>query len=448
MKQMACVLTAGVALLLGPAELARAQVAYTLEKVAGTGDAAPGGGVLDPHYTIDLDGAGNVVMNGWVSGQAAIVRRDGSALQVVVREGDPVPGFPGESFGFVEGPRFGSAGALFWSGGWNPEPGSNRGIFRRDAGGDAVIVAAGQPAPGGGSFAYAGPAAANASNELVFEAGFELTAGEHPPAFFLARASGIEPVVRSGDPAPPPLSGTLEYLGYQAGLAADGTVVFSTYREELASRAFFRRAPGGAVSPLLLPGEPAPIPGGGHFTLLYPMLDVNAPGDVVFFGYALPAGSDDEKSGLYVIGSAGLRRIVYEGDVLPGSGGRRFYGSAGHAPLAINGHGDVAFFARSIDGWEGVFVSRSGKLHRIASQGQAAPGMPGERFRYFDDVRINVAGEVAFSAATTTKNAVFLATPVAAEVPFAPPWAFAVLGIALAALGARRIRLQPRRSAA
>jgi hypothetical protein len=76
-------------------------------------------------------------------------------------------------------------------------------------------------------------------------------------------------------------------------------------------------------------------------------------------------------------------------------------------------------------------------LHLDAGMGDAAPGMPGQQLRYFDDVFIDAAGQVAFSAATTTQYGVFLATPLAPEVPLLPAWALAVLGGALAAIGGR-----------
>jgi hypothetical protein len=110
---------------------------------------------------------------------------------------------------------------------------------------------------------------------------------------------------------------------------------------------------------------------------------------------------------------------------------------AGGLSHAINGQGVVPFFATTVESGQGLFAARAGMLQLVIFEGQAAPGMPGEQIRYFDNLAINDAGQIVFGAATTNSYGVFLATPLAPEVPLLPAWALAVLGGALAAIGGR-----------
>lgn len=425
----------GAALLLALPCVADAQSGYTIEKIAASGDPIPGGGTLGPSvYGIDFDDAARVVFWTLQLGGERVFLHDGGSLHEVVRVGDAVPGVPGQSFGFAGNPRLGAGGALAWDGGWGPNPGLQRGIFLRTGGVDTAYLLPGQPVPGGGSFSTVWSMhAMNDANDVAFYAAVDLGS----IGLFVARAGAPVQVARNGDAAP--AGGVFTGLAFvEPGLAADGTVAFwSELTGGSTPHGAFVRTPGGPISVLLLPGGSVPTPGGG--TIEYvgaPVL--NASGDVAIALDVLKPGDEYTRAGLYVIEDGSWREIIRRDDPLPGTGGLHLQGLNGHA---LNEAGEVAFLVSTVEtGGQAVFVARNGTIQPVAFEGQAVPGgLPGEKLRDCWDLHLNESGQIAFLCHTTTRQAVFVATLPAPEVPLAPAWALAALGLALVGSGWRRL---------
>jgi hypothetical protein len=146
--------------------------------------------------------------------------------------------------------------------------------------------------------------------------------------------------------------------------------------------------------------DPAGAPFGGKFgKKRHGGPAINGSGDVVFF--ATPKGGPRR---LYLYPNVGAPVIVAEeGQLAPGGGSF----TAFRQP-SINDAGDIAFFGDLASG-EGVFVEpAAGAMFAVALAGDPAPG--GGTFDRFDGVaRINAAGDVAFLARVSGgANGIFL----------------------------------------
>jgi hypothetical protein len=444
------------AALLGPAAAHAQPVAYTIETIAMQGDPSPIGGTM--HQLIggvDIDADGRVLFHTYVDplepGEEMIVLYENGSLQTVLRDGDVAAGTGGAGFVTFNPPRLGAGGAMAWKG-WYPLPSLEiaRGAFARSSGVDVALALPGQPAPGGGVYVDTYEVhAMNAAGDVAFHGAVE-SGGPIAGALLLARSTGLVQVMRAGDPAPASVGGVFGALAapWTPGLAADGSVIFwSEVQGGNAPHAVFRWSPGAPTVPVLLQGDPLQSPEGGTIEFINQSLESNVQGDLCFGAHVSRAGDPFPMLGIYVLEGGQHREVIRRGDPLPGMDGETFLTLIG--PFGIDGAGEVAFAARTEQMLrDGIFASRGSAIVKLAAEGDPVIGMPGETWFGFSQVAVNDAGQVAFYAGTTAGPGIFLATPVAAEVPFAPPWAFAVLGIALAALGARRIRLQPRRSAA
>jgi hypothetical protein len=146
--------------------------------------------------------------------------------------------------------------------------------------------------------------------------------------------------------------------------------------------------------------DPAGAPFGGKFgKKRHGGPAINGSGDVVFF--ATPKGGPRR---LYLYPNVGAPVIVAEqGGLAPGGGSFTQFRQP-----SINDAGDIAFFGDLASG-EGVFVEPAvGAMFKVAVTGDAAPG--GGVFEGFDGVaRINAAGDVAFLASVSGgPNGIFL----------------------------------------
>jgi hypothetical protein len=142
---------------------------------------------------------------------------------------------------------------------------------------------------------------------------------------------------------------------------------------------------------------------------------------------------------VFVVGPTSQREIAVRYGELPGTGGQQ-YGQLSW-PSRLNAAGDVVFSAVFEGaGGEGLFVSRNHVLERIVLSGPV-PDRPGVTWTDdYGDAILNDAGQVLLHAYTTPgfREGLFLATPVAPEIPLVPPLASAALVAGL--LGAARVR--------
>jgi hypothetical protein len=308
-----------------------------------------------------------------------------------------------------------------------------------------TVVAAGQPAPGGGTFERFGvesqPVVAppNRGGDVAFFA--TLLRGAGSEGIFLATARGIRKVAIEGDRAPG--GGSLSGLGRHPipAINAAGDVAFAAAVSQGRTVEGIFLASKGALRTVAVAGEPAPgIPSGTLASVDFPAL--NDRGDVAFL--ATVRRGRETVEAIYLRVGGRLRKIVAQDDPAPAGGTFAAFG----AP-ALNGAGAVAFAAvvegRGVPG--GVFIAAGDRLRMLAGAGEPTP-LGGIFAKFSERVSINDAGAVAFTALlkdAPTRSAIFLAAggqrpeKVAALGESAPAGgAFASFGFwpALSAIGA------------
>ncbi|HEY7914628.1 MAG TPA: choice-of-anchor tandem repeat NxxGxxAF-containing protein, partial [Blastocatellia bacterium] len=245
-------------------------------------------------------------------------------------------------------------------------------IFTHKAGfGLRKVVASGDPAPGGGTFASSGitggdaapPARINSQGQIAFEAAVQDGPSVSLGLFIGSAAGGVQKLARIGDPSP--LGGT--FIGFNAGNA----------------------------------------------------LSLNNSGDVAF-----QANSQDGPTittALYVgSGTGSPAKLVAQGDALAG-------GTVSSVPgiFQMNNAGQVAYVVNMTGGPSprGIFLGTAGGAQLpVALVGDTAPGSGGEIFIDFRNqtMTLNNAGQVAFWAAlsgSTVTTAYYLGSATAAPAP-------------------------------
>jgi hypothetical protein len=256
------------------------------------------------------------------------------------------------------------------------------------------IVAAGQPAPGGGTFEHftieSQPVVApvNAKGQIVFFA--TLLRAPAAEGLFLASGPRIDKVAVEGDRVPG--VGTLSGFGRhpiptinRAGSVAFAAAVSGGKTVEgifVASR--------GRILPVARAGESAPgLPSGTLANLDYPAL--NDRGDVAFL--ATVRRGRETIEAIYLLTGGRLRKLVAQEDPAPAGGA-----FAGFGAPALNNSGAVAFGAvvegPAVPG--GVFIARDGRIRMLVGAGDETP-LGGIFAKLSERVALDDAGTVAFT---------------------------------------------------
>jgi hypothetical protein len=220
-------------------------------------------------------------------------------------------------------------------------------IYLQSGGKVRKVVAQGDPAPAGGSFAGFGPPSLNGNGLIGFAAVVEGRAV--PGGIFVVKGGGIKMLVGAGEETPD--GGIFAKISERVALNDNGTVAFN---------AILKGAPtSGAiyviddrVRRIAALGDAAP--GGGvysHFGL-WPAL--SASGAVVF---AASVDGGPAPVAVFAAGRGATSRIASVGDALPGGGALVSFGLYPYATASSSG---AITFATAPDavgaGAEGVFV--------------------------------------------------------------------------------------------
>jgi hypothetical protein len=396
-----------------PATSGRAADGPTLRAVARTGDAAPGGGTFDRFGQETLPVVAPVNRRGEVAFFARLIRggadegiflRRGGRVVTVAREGDRVPGV-GRLAGFGKHPTpslndggtvvFAAAvaegraveGIFAWSAGrlravattGSPAPGmpgvlagldapvvSARGdvvfmatirrgresieaILASSGAGLRKIVAQGDPAPGGGTFAAFGPPALNNRGRVAFAAVVE---GKGVPGgIFVATGDRVEMVVGAGEETP--IGGIFAKFSERIGLNDRGLIAFHGMLKFAPVEAAIFAAEDGKVRAVSRLGDAAP--GGGtivHFGL-WPAV---GSGRDVAFAASIEGGATPVA--ILLADETQLTQVVAIGDALPG--GERIATLSLYPVVSVGPRGHVTFAVAPTstgEGPEGLFAA-------------------------------------------------------------------------------------------
>jgi hypothetical protein len=219
---------------------------------------------------------------------------------------------------------------------------STRGQLRK-------IVAQGDPAPAGGTFAAFGPPTLNRNGALAFGAAVEGRAV--PGGIFVWSAGQLRMVLGAGDDTP--IGGIFAKFSERLGFSDGGTIVF---------HGLLKLAPVAAAIFAIEDGRPRAVaqlgqqaPGGGRFSNFGLWPAMSATGVIAF-----AAAVDDGPSPVIVVrtGREGLHRVVGVGDQLPD--GARIASLTLLPVVSVGAAGAVSFAVAptaSGGGPEGIFLA-------------------------------------------------------------------------------------------
>ena len=284
-------------------------------KVALEGERAPGGGTFSGfarHPIPALSEGGHVAFAAAVSGGRTvegIFIWDTGRLQAAVLSGQPVPEMSAATFATLEAPAINARGALAFLGGVRRGRESLEGVYLSEAGRLRKVVAQGDPAPAGGSFAAFGPPVLNERGAVGFAAVVE--GRTVPGGLFVADGTGIRMRVAAGDETP--LGGIYAKFAERLAMNDAGDLAFHALLKGIPTTAAVFVTAKGKVRSVAALGDPAP--GGGVFTSFGLGPAIDAAGRVAFVA-AVEGGSGSVA--VFVASDEGLRRAAGVGDALAG----------------------------------------------------------------------------------------------------------------------------------
>jgi hypothetical protein len=304
----------------------------SLVKVIAGGDPAPG--TTDPNRVFQpflgtiggFNDAGSIAMQGAMPPTGAppgnfastgIWSQGGGPLDKVAEVGDAAPG--GGTFTSVVDfpvPSFNNNGHVAFRGATTGGP--SQGIYNDVSGSLARLVASGDAAPGGGTFAlFNTTTSINNADNIAFGG---ILSGSVADGIWVSRGGGIDKVAVEGDLAP-----------------GGGGAVFGT----------------------------------GALGIESGFIGLDASGNAAFTSWL-----SDGTRGLFSEGLGGLHAVAISGDVAPDSGGATYLGVL---RWTINSLGQTTFIAQLSDNTDAIFAEdTSGVLHRIVGQGELLEVAPGD----------------------------------------------------------------------
>ena len=308
--------------------------------IAASGTKVPGGGTIAgfterPTPALNADGrlAFAVTVEGGRASEA-LLSWSGGKLATLVQSGARAPGVPGAAFFALASPVLNQPGAAAFLATLRRGRETLDGIYLAAKGQVTKVVAAGDPAPGGGSFAALGAPALNARGVVAFAAVVE--GGTTPGGIFMVGEDGaVRRVVGAGDPAPG--GGVFARMSEHVGLDDAGRVVFGAFLSQSGIRAGVFMASGSTVTPVALVGDTAP--GGGRFVSFGDSPSLAADGSLAFIAAVDGAGS----TAVYASGPDGVVRAAQPGDAL--ADGRRIGYFPLNASVEAGPHGWLTFQA-------------------------------------------------------------------------------------------------------
>jgi len=287
-----------------------------LVRVAREGDRVAGVGRLSgfgKHPTPALNDAGTVAFAAAVTGGRAvegIFAWSGGRVRVVATTGGAAPGIPSGVLAAVDAPAINARGDVVFLATVRRGRESVEAIVTSAGGALRKVVAQGDPAPAGGTFAAFGPPAINARGAVAFAAVVEGKAV--PGGIFIASGGRIQMMVGAGEETP--IGGIFAKFSERIGLNDSGVIAFHGMLKFAPVEAAIFAVADGRPRAVARLGESAP--GGGtisHFGL-WPA--VSAGGAVVF---AASLDGAPASMAILVADGLGLTRVVAVGDSLPGS---------------------------------------------------------------------------------------------------------------------------------
>jgi hypothetical protein len=323
--------------------------------VAREGDRVPGVGRLSgfgKHPAPGLGDDGTVVFAAAIAEGRAVegifVAQNGR-VRAVALSGAAAPGIASGVVAALDAPAINGKGDIAFLASVRRGRESLDAILLSTRGQLRKIVAQGDPAPAGGTFAAFGPPTLNRNGALAFGAAVEGRAV--PGGIFVWSAGQLRMVLGAGDDTP--IGGIFAKFSERLGFSDGGTIVF---------HGLLKLAPVAAAIFAIEDGRPRAVaqlgqqaPGGGRFSNFGLWPAMSATGVIAF-----AAAVDDGPSPVIVVrtGREGLHRVVGVGDQLPD--GARIASLTLLPVVSVGAAGAVSFAVAptaSGGGPEGIFLA-------------------------------------------------------------------------------------------
>ncbi|HET7344009.1 MAG TPA: choice-of-anchor tandem repeat NxxGxxAF-containing protein, partial [Methylomirabilota bacterium] len=321
-------------------------------RVAAEGDAVPGGGTLSGfgrHPVPALNERGDVAFAAAVAGGRTvegIFVRGPRGLRPVVVTGGAAPGVPSGTMAAVDAPALNDAGDVAFLASVRRGREIVEAIYAVLGGRLVKIVAQGDPAPAGGTFAGFGPPVLNNRRRVAFAAVVEGRAV--PGGVFVAEGGAVRMLIGAGSDTP--IGGIVARVSERIAQNEAGAVAFTAVLKNAPAEQAILVVEGDRPRSVAALGDAAP--GGGtfaHFSL-WPALAGD--GSVAF---AAAVDGSAVQVAAFVAGAGGARRLAALGDAL---GPDRRLGSFGLYPIVSTSPAGGLTFATAAGaegGVEGVF---------------------------------------------------------------------------------------------
>ena len=314
--------------------------------IASIGGAVPGGGTIagfTERPTPALNASGKVAFTVTVEGgraSDAVLTWSAGKLTTVAQSGARAPGVSGTVFFDFAPPALNDVGDVAFLATLRRGRDTLDGIYLAARGQLTKVVAAGDPAPGGGSFAALAAPVLNAGGTIAFAAVVE--GGPNQGGIFVTGGNNaLRQVVGAGNAAPG--GGVFTRISEHVGIEDSGRVAFGAFLGQGGPRAGVFTIADGTITPVALLGAAAP--GGGKFAAFGDAPSLAPDGRLAFIA-AIDGGSGT--TGVYAGGPDGVVRVAGPGDAV--AGGRRIGDFPLNASVAAGPRGWLAFQTTLRDG--------------------------------------------------------------------------------------------------
>jgi len=285
-----------------------------IQVIALSGSAVPGGGKLagfPEHPVPALNRVGAVAFSASIAeGKASegVFVSNKHRLRVIALSGSASSGVPGGIFTEFQAPALNDSGEVAFLAGVRRGRDTLEAIYLHRAGKLRKIAAAGDPAPGGGSFSAFGAPALNNKREVAFAA--VIDGGSVTGGIFVASAAETRMLVGAGTPEP--YGGIFAQFSDRVSINSGGSVLFN---------AILKLGPVNHALFVVERGEVRPVVGVGRagsadadFSALGLWPSLSDDGTVAF----IAAAADSSGAvGLFLAESLQTKRRAVVGDTLP-----------------------------------------------------------------------------------------------------------------------------------
>lgn len=404
------------------------------QTIALTGEIAPGTSANFTEFSqVNINNSGNVAFRASSDGGNGVWVDTQGQLELIVQSGSPAtPIGNGVEIANIFDTRLNDSGVLSFSSGLSGngvENGNNSAVWTAGSGGLTLLVREGDPAPGiPGNFGFLNDPIFNNSGESAFPQRLVgLSFSNDDTIWSKGGGSGLTLIAREGSPAPGTPAG-VDFFGFLGGVDLND-LGQSAFRARIVGPGIGSFNDGGiwrgdtsGISPVVLAGDPAPGTddgvvflgsgiGGTDGGFSPPIL--NNFGQVAFFARLIGSSPIGNNRGIWAEeDDLELSLIVRQGDPAPGIKNVSF--SMTIENLLFNDAGQVAF----IDQLSGAAFgeNRAIWLHSpdsgfslVAREGNPAPGTSAgvnfddfaDDFGIIDVMAMNNLGQVAFRSDLT-----------------------------------------------